>query len=159
FLTGISLNSPATLQPVFATNIFNYTATNVTGTTQLVVTVVDAGTVTSNALFLNGVFQCGMTSGVPAAATQPLVLGGNNLIQVVVIAQDGVTTNLYSVNYAVTGLSSTNGRSQMLMDSGWRFHLGDPADAMTNVTYYPEIGDLAKLDTDEVGTGTNTETY
>ena len=45
------------------------------------------------------------------------------------------------------------------MDSGWRFQLGDPADVTTNVTYYPEISNLAKLDSSEVGAGANTESY
>jgi beta-galactosidase len=45
------------------------------------------------------------------------------------------------------------------MDAGWRFQLGDPLDVTTNVTYYPEISDLAKLDSNEIGAGTNTETY
>jgi beta-galactosidase len=45
------------------------------------------------------------------------------------------------------------------LDSGWRFRLGDPGDVTTNVSWYPEISDLAKLPTDGVGSGTNTETY
>ncbi len=43
-----------------------------------------------------------------------------------------------------------------MLDDGWRFQLGDPPDVTTNVTYYPEIPDLAKLDADEVGSATNT---
>jgi beta-galactosidase len=50
-------------------------------------------------------------------------------------------------------------RERVLIDSDWRFRLGDPVDVTTNVTYYPEIPDLAKLESDEVGAGTNTETY
>jgi beta-galactosidase len=50
-------------------------------------------------------------------------------------------------------------RDQVSLDSGWRFRLSDPVDVTTNVTYYPEISDLAKLQANEVGTGTNTETY
>jgi beta-galactosidase len=44
------------------------------------------------------------------------------------------------------------------MDSGWRFRLGDPADVTTDVTYYPELADLAKLKPEHVA-GTNSETY
>ena len=51
------------------------------------------------------------------------------------------------------------GREQISLDSGWRFQLGDPGDVTTNVTYYPEISDLAKLDANENGAGNNTETY
>jgi beta-galactosidase len=54
---------------------------------------------------------------------------------------------------------SADTRDRVSLDSGWRFQLGDPLDITTNVTYYPEISDLAKLGSNEVGTGTNTETY
>jgi beta-galactosidase len=47
-------------------------------------------------------------------------------------------------------------RQRILLDAGWRFQLGDPVDVTTNVTYYPEISDLAKLDSGEVGSATNT---
>jgi beta-galactosidase len=62
---------------------------------------------------------------------------------------------------AGTGLTSGANpvRDQVSLDSGWRFRPGDPVDVTTNVTYYPEISDLAKLGANEVGTGTNTETY
>src|SRR5262249_33971520 len=55
--------------------------------------------------------------------------------------------------------TTVHARDQLLMDAGWRFHLGDPADVTTNVTWYPEISDLAKLESNEIGAGTNTETY
>ena len=45
-------------------------------------------------------------------------------------------------------------REQTLIDSGWRFYLGDPTDitnvAETNVTYYPEISNLEKLQASDV---------
>ncbi len=50
-------------------------------------------------------------------------------------------------------------RQRILLDAGWRFQLGDPSDVTTNVTWYPEIDYLPKLNSDEVGAGTNTETY
>jgi beta-galactosidase len=56
-------------------------------------------------------------------------------------------------------LRAAYGRERNSLDSGWRFRLGDPADVTTNVTWYPEISDLAKLPPDGVGPGTNTETY
>jgi beta-galactosidase len=56
-------------------------------------------------------------------------------------------------------LAGATGRETISLDSGWRFRLGDPPDVTTNVTYYPEISDLAKLDSTEIGAGTNTETY
>jgi len=40
-------------------------------------------------------------------------------------------------------------RERVLIDAGWRFQIGDPADlanaSETNVAYYPEISNLAKL--------------
>ena len=60
---------------------------------------------------------------------------------------------------AGTAAWSASAGDRVLLDSGWRFQLGDPADVTTNVTYYPEISDLAKLDANEIGAGTNTETY
>src|SRR5208282_1431981 len=61
-------------------------------------------------------------------------------------------------------LGAATASQQVSLDGGWAFQLGDPPDVLTNpaetnVTYYPEISDLAKLDTDEVGSGTDTETY
>ncbi|MGA9779850.1 MAG: beta-galactosidase GalA [Verrucomicrobiia bacterium] len=61
-------------------------------------------------------------------------------------------------------LGTATASQQVSLDGGWAFQLGDPPDVLTNpaetnVTYYPEISDLAKLDTDEVGSGTDTETY
>jgi len=54
-------------------------------------------------------------------------------------------------------LTAAFGREQISLDSGWRFRLGDPADVTTNVTYYPEIPNLEKLDSTD--TGTSSETY
>ena len=42
--------------------------------------------------------------------------------------------------------SAAFARDRLSLDAGWRFRLGDPADVTTNVTYYPEISDLAKRD-------------
>jgi hypothetical protein len=47
-----------------------------------------------------------------------------------------------------------------LLDAGWRFQLGDPADVTTNVTYYPEIPIWPSWIANEVtGTNTSSETY
>lgn len=60
------------------------------------------------------------------------------------------------------GAQSHSPRTRSLLDANWRFHLGDPMDiqtnpAETNVTYYPEIRDLEKLETNEM-TGPGSET-
>ncbi len=57
---------------------------------------------------------------------------------------------------------SAFGRDRVSLDSGWRFRLGDPVDVTTNVTWYPEIPDLAKLENNtslNELSGTNSETY
>jgi beta-galactosidase len=56
-------------------------------------------------------------------------------------------------------LFSAAARDRISLDANWTFQLGDPSDVTTNVTYYPEISDLAKLDAGEVGAGNNTESY
>lgn len=68
---------------------------------------------------------------------------------------------LICIVWLILSVSSVhaNARERISLDSGWRFQWGDPPDVTTNVTYYPEISDLAKLDSNEIGTGTNTETY
>ena len=80
------------------------------------------------------------------------------------------TNSTISLLIVMTGLfcltvESTKGdtaRCRQLLDANWRFQLGDPPDVLTNpaetnVTYYPEISDLAKLETGEI-TGANSET-
>src|ERR1022692_1727483 len=61
---------------------------------------------------------------------------------------------VFSFNTAVA-------RERDLLDFNWSFQLGDPVDVTTNVTYYPEIPDLTKLE-DSGGnaefTGPNSET-
>lgn len=48
--------------------------------------------------------------------------------------------------------------SRTLIDSGWRFNLGDPSDVGTAVPSYPEISNLAKLQSSDVS-GTTSEAY
>ena len=65
---------------------------------------------------------------------------------------------------AVISLGTATAGERVSLDNGWTFQLNDPPDVLTNstetnVTYYPEISDLAKLDANEVGSGNNTETY
>ena len=55
-------------------------------------------------------------------------------------------------------ITLVQGRERTLIDSGWHFQLGDPSDVTTNVTWYPEIADLAKVESAQL-TGTGSETY
>ncbi len=80
--------------------------------------------------------------------------GSNYTLVLNGIRDQAIPPNSIAANTLVNFSASL--RHRMLLDNGWAFQLGDPADVTTNVTYYPEIPDLAKLDSDEVGGATNT---
>ena len=86
--------------------------------------------------------------------TAPLVYGSNYTLVINGIRDQAIPPNTIAANTLVSFTASP--RQRILLDAGWRFQLGDPADVTTNVTYYPEIPDLAKLDANEVGSATNT---
>lgn len=54
--------------------------------------------------------------------------------------------------------SAQSQRTRTLLDPGWKFNLGDPPDVGSAVPYYPEISNLAKLETNELS-GTDSEAY
>ena len=97
FLTSLALNPADSLTPGFATNVFAYAATNAFGT-NLTVTVINGDLTASNRLFLNGQAIQTLTSSVPSLTLTNFGVGSTNVINVLVTAQDGVTTNLYTVN-------------------------------------------------------------
>ena len=97
FLTSLALNPADSLNPGFATNLFAYSATNAFGT-NLTVTVINGDLTASNRLFLNGLAIQTLTSSVPSLTLTNFGVGATNVIKVLVTAQDGVTTNLYTVN-------------------------------------------------------------
>ena len=97
FLTSLALNPADSLTPGFATNVFAYAATNAFGT-NLTVTVINGDLTASNKLFLNGLAIQTLTSSVPSLTLTNFGVGSTNVIKVLVTAQDGVTTNLYTVN-------------------------------------------------------------
>ena len=86
--------------------------------------------------------------------TAPLTYGSNYTLVINGIRDQAVPPNTIAANTLVSFTASP--RQKISLDAGWRFQLGDPADVTSNVTYYPEIGDLAKLDASEVGSATNT---
>ena len=95
YLTSLALTPAGALSPSFATNGFSYTATNAF-TDIPTVTVTNADSTATNTLFLNGVSQGAITSGVPSMALT-LNVGSNN-VAVQVVSQDLSVTNLYTVN-------------------------------------------------------------
>ena len=86
--------------------------------------------------------------------TAPLTSGSNYVIIINGVRDQSVPPNTIATNTQVTFGASP--RNRISLDNGWRFQLGDPADVTTNVTWYPEISDLAKLEANEVGSTTNT---
>ena len=55
---------------------------------------------------------------------------------------------------ASVSITTATARERVLIDSGWRFQLGDPGDVTTNVTIYPEISNLAKLNSSDINAET-----
>jgi hypothetical protein len=104
YLTSLALNPPGTLSPIFATNTFAYTATNVLGSNPTV-TVTNADPTAVSRLIYNGTTNV-LTSGQPSAALN--LVTGLNVVQVQVLAQDGVTTQTYTVNVTVPGSVASN---------------------------------------------------
>jgi beta-galactosidase len=88
--------------------------------------------------------------------TAPLTYGGDYTLVINSVRDQAIPPNTIAANTTVNFTASP--RERISLDFGWRFKLGDPADVTTNVTYYPEIPNLAKLDSTEV-TGTSSETY
>jgi hypothetical protein len=103
-LSYLALNPLGTLSPTFSSAVTNYTATNANANTSVTVTVTNTSAFATNVLFLNGVAQA--TNAGSLVASVPLVVGSGNVIQVVVTAQDGVTTSTNTVD--VTRLASSN---------------------------------------------------
>jgi hypothetical protein len=73
-------------------------------------------------------------------------------------------TALFLIGTLAAAVAKNNSplpRERSLIESDWRFHLGDPTEITsgpeTNVAYYPEIPNLQKLSADEVA-GPNSET-
>ena len=88
--------------------------------------------------------------------TTPLVYGSNYTVVVNGVRDQAVPPNSVAPNSAASFIASP--RQRILLDAGWRFQLGDPADVTTNVTYYPEISNLWHFQAADVS-GNTSETY
>ncbi len=131
--TTVEVNFSKVLEAASATNLANYAFT-------------DGLAITASSLTANN-------SSV-LLTTAPLVYGSNYTLIIDGICDQAIPRNTIAPNTPVNFTASL--RNRLLLDAGWRFQLGDPSDVTTNVTYYPEIPDLAKLDTNEIGSATNT---
>ncbi|WP_440108317.1 IPTL-CTERM sorting domain-containing protein [Acidovorax sp. BL-A-41-H1] len=126
-LSALSLSS-GTLAPAFAAATLGYTATVGNATTSLTVTPTLASGAAS--VTVNGVAT---TSGSASGAIALAV--GNNIITIVVTAQDGVTTNTYTVT--VTRALSSNADLSALSLSGGTL---TPAFASATTSYTANVG-------------------
>jgi hypothetical protein len=133
FLKGLVLSPAGVLSPGFTTNDFSYIATNAYGSTPTL-TVTNADATATNRYSLNGGAFTALTNSVPSGALT-LGVGSTNLLKVVVTAQDGLKTNLYTVN--LTMLPNTNALlSNLTLSTGGLtpspFAPGTPNYAATN---------------------------
>jgi hypothetical protein len=96
-LTSLAVNPPAGILSNFATNVYLYAVTNYLPNNPVMVTVNNADLTATNTLLFNGANEGGLASGAQSGA---LILnqGVTNVLVVQVVAQDGVTTNNYTVN-------------------------------------------------------------
>jgi beta-galactosidase len=133
--TNVEVDFSKPLEAASATNAANYALTN--------------GQAISGASLLSGGTSVVLT-------TAPLVYGSNYTLVVNGVRDRAVPPNTIAADTRVNFTASP--RQRISLDAGWRFQLGDPADVTTNVTYYPEIADLAKLQSAQL-TGTGSETY
>ncbi|MGP8199592.1 MAG: beta-galactosidase GalA [Limisphaerales bacterium] len=136
--TNVEVDFSKLLNAASATNLANYVFS-------------DGLAITAASLAANG-------SSV-ILGTAPQVYGSNYTLVINGILDQVNPPNRIAPNTLV-GLTASP-RQRILLDAGWRFELGDPPDVLTNsaetnVTYYPEIPDLAKLDFTEIGSATNT---
>ena len=69
-------------------------------------------------------------------------------------------TGYLSILGLLAGVSFTAAaaRERVLLDSCWRFQLGDPVDVTANVTVYPEISYLPKLNSSDINAETALQT-
>lgn len=114
--------SPSTYTPAFASNVLTYAATNYLPNNQVTVTVTNADITATNTLIYNGGSQGTLASGSPSSLLT-LTQGAANVVKVLVMAQDGVTTNLYTVNVTLqpnqTQPYLTNGVSGNSLTLSW----------------------------------------
>jgi beta-galactosidase len=133
--TNVELDFSKLLEAASATNMANYIFSN-------------GHAITSASLAANG-----RTVWLGIA---PLTYGSNYTLIINGVRDQAIPPNTIASNTLVN--FTTSPRQRISLDVGWKFQLGDPVDVTTDVTYYPEIPNLAKLDSTEVA-GTNSDTY
>jgi beta-galactosidase len=162
---GAVTSAPATLAvtldttPPTVLRAMNIGTTNVEVDFSKPLEVASAANV-ANYVFSNGPAITGASLAANGTSviltTAPLVYGGNYTLVINGVRDQAIPPNTIAANTLASFTVSP--RNRISLDAGWRFQLGDPVDVTTNVTYYPEISDLAKLESGQV-TGTGSETY
>ncbi|MDD5141796.1 MAG: autotransporter-associated beta strand repeat-containing protein [Verrucomicrobiales bacterium] len=107
YLTSLVLTPAGVLAPVFGSNVFSYTSSELYSS-NFTVTVIDADVTATNHLIYNSttnLLASGVASSVLVMPANPAV---TNVVAVQVTAQDGVTVKTYTVN--VTQLPSQTSR-------------------------------------------------
>ncbi len=97
YLTSLTLNPALTFAPAFASNVLSYAATEAYGSVPTV-TVTNADLTATNQLIYNGATNLLASGAASSLPVLNLTLGATNVVQVQVTAQDGVTTQTYTVN-------------------------------------------------------------
>jgi len=149
YLTSLALNPADSLTPNFAFNGFAYYATNAYGITPTL-TVTNANLTASNVLILNGLTFQVLTSGVPSLLLTNLGVGSTNVLKVLVTAQNGVTTNLYTINLTELAPVNTNTFAITNLVNGNNLNLSWPAD---------HKGWRLQVQTNSAGAGLSTNWY
>ena len=137
--TNVEVDFSKALDTASATTVANYALTNGTA--------------------ISGASLSANSTTVILTTAAPLVYGSNYTLVINGVRDQAIPPNTIAANTRVSFTASP--RNRLLLDAGWRFQLGDPADVTTNVTYYPEIPDLTKLEDSGTGaefTGANSET-
>jgi gliding motility-associated-like protein len=141
-LSNLVLSS-GTLTPVFAGGITSYTASVANATTSITVTPTTSDI--NSTVKVNGV---SVASG-SASVSIPLAVGAN-VITTIVTAQDGITTNTYtvtvtratSVNADLVNLTLSNGTLTPAFASGTTGYTASVGNTINNITVTPTVSAL-----------------
>ena len=142
YLSNLKVNT-ATLSPAFAFKTFAYSSTVPNATTSVTVTpnLLDA---TASSLTVNG------TAVANKAASNPIALAlGPNVINIAITAQDGVTTQTYTVtifrpsaNANLAALKLSTGVLSPAFATGTTSYTAGVSNATTSLTVTPTTSDV-----------------
>ena len=144
-LSNLTIN-PGTLTPPFASGTTGYAATVSNATTSL--------TVTPTATDANATITVNNTVVASSNASGPIALNvGNNVISVVVTAQDGTTTDTYTISVSrapssivtLSNLTISSGTLNPVFNSSTLSYVASVSNATTSVTVTPTTADPTEI--------------